>query len=165
MQRGRHQNGFPGYKGLWPGALAPNTNRKSSSGIQKPSFVGASPSPCPQGKPLVQSCNGSFISLSSDRFRHRYVTKKGNPKECTNYCIIAFNSHASKVMLKILQARLQQYVNSRTSRCSSLFQERPRNQRSNCQHPLDHGKSKRVPEKHLFLLYWLCQSLWLCGSQ
>ena len=34
-------------------------------------------------------------------------------------------------------------------------------QRSNCQHPLDHGKSKRVPEKHLFLLYWLCQSLWL----
>ena len=34
-----------------------------------------------------------------------------------------------------------------------------------CQHPLDHRKSKRVPEKHLFLLYWLCQSLWLCGSQ
>ena len=33
------------------------------------------------------------------------------------------------------------------------------NQRSNCQHPLDHRKSKRVPEKHLFLLYWLCQSL------
>ena len=30
---------------------------------------------------------------------------------------------------------------------------------------LDHQKSKRVPEKHLFLLYWLCQSLWLCGSQ
>ena len=43
--------------------------------------------------------------------------------------------------------------------------KRQRNQRSNCQHPLDHGKSKRVPEKHLFLLYWLCQSLWLCGSQ
>ena len=33
------------------------------------------------------------------------------------------------------------------------------------QYPLDHGKSKRVPGKHLFLLYWLCQSLWLCGSQ
>ena len=29
----------------------------------------------------------------------------------------------------------------------------------------DDWKSKRVPEKHLFLLYWLCQSLWLCGSQ
>ena len=33
------------------------------------------------------------------------------------------------------------------------------------QHPLDHHKSKIVPEKHLLLLYWLCQSLWLCGSQ
>src|SRR5574337_1262471 len=40
-----------------------------------------------------------------------------------------------------------------------LVLERQRNQRSNCQHPLDHGKSKRVPEKHLFLLYGLCQSL------
>ena len=38
--------------------------------------------------------------------------KKGNAKECSNYCTIAFISHASKVMLKILQARLQQYVNS-----------------------------------------------------
>ena len=35
---------------------------------------------------------------------------------------------------------------------------RQRNQRSNCQHPLDHWKSMRVPEKHLFLLYWLRQS-------
>ena len=50
-----------------------------------------------------------------------------------------------------------------TSRYSS-FGERQRNQRSNCQHPLDHGKGKRVPEKHLLLLYWLCQSLWLRGS-
>ena len=33
------------------------------------------------------------------------------------------------------------------------------------QHQLDHGKSKRVPEKHLLRLYWLYQSLWLCGSQ
>ena len=39
------------------------------------------------------------------------VPKKGNAKECSNYCTIALTSHASKVMLKILQARLQQYVN------------------------------------------------------
>ena len=39
------------------------------------------------------------------------IPKKGNPKECSNYLTIAFVSHASKVMLKILQARLQQYVN------------------------------------------------------
>ena len=39
------------------------------------------------------------------------IPKKGNAKELSKYCIIAFISHASKVMLKILQARLQQYVN------------------------------------------------------
>ena len=39
------------------------------------------------------------------------IPKKGNAKECSNYHTIAFISHASKVMLIILQARLQQYVN------------------------------------------------------
>ena len=39
------------------------------------------------------------------------ISKKGNPKECSNYHTIALISHASKVMLKILQARLQQYMN------------------------------------------------------
>ena len=39
------------------------------------------------------------------------IPKKGNVKECLNYCTIALISHASKVMLKILQARLQQYMN------------------------------------------------------
>ena len=38
------------------------------------------------------------------------IPKKGNAKECSNYCTIALISHASKVMLKILQARLQQYM-------------------------------------------------------
>ena len=39
------------------------------------------------------------------------IPKKGNAKECSNYRTIGLISHASKVMLKILQARLQQYVN------------------------------------------------------
>ena len=39
------------------------------------------------------------------------IPKKSNAKECSNYCTITLISHASKVMLKILQARLQQYVN------------------------------------------------------
>ena len=76
------------------------------------------------------------------------------------------SSHASKVMLKILQARFQQYMNQ-TSRCSSWIYKRQRNQRSNCQHPLDHWKSKRIPEKHL-LLHWLMPLiLWIttnCGK-
>ena len=36
---------------------------------------------------------------------------------------------------------------------SKIYKFAPGNQRSNCQHPLDHGKRKRVPEKHVFLLY------------
>ena len=39
------------------------------------------------------------------------IPKKGNAKECSNYHTIALISHASKVMLKVLQARLQQYMN------------------------------------------------------
>ena len=85
-------------------------------------------------------------------------------EECSNYHTIALISHTSKVMLKILQSQASAICEPWTSRCSCWFSKRQRNQRSNCQHLLDHGKSKRVPEKHLFLLYWLCQSLWLCGS-
>ena len=91
------------------------------------------------------------------------IPKKGNAKAWSNYCTIALISYASKVMLKILQARLQQYVNHELPDVQALL--RQRNQRSNCQHLLYHQKSKRVPEKHLLLLYCLCQSLWLCGSQ
>ena len=43
------------------------------------------------------------------------ITKKGNAKERSNYCTIALISHANKVMFKILQARLQQYVNCELS--------------------------------------------------
>ena len=47
--------------------------------------------------------------------------KKGNAKECSNYHTIALISHTSKVILKILQARLQQYVNHELPKCSSWF--------------------------------------------
>ena len=50
------------------------------------------------------------------------IPQKGNAKECSNYCTAALMSHASKVMLKILQARLQQYVNH-TSRCQAVFRK------------------------------------------
>ena len=49
------------------------------------------------------------------------VPKKGNAKECSHYCTIALVSHARKVMLKVLQARLQQYVNHELPDCSSWF--------------------------------------------
>ena len=51
----------------------------------------------------------------------------------------------------------------KTSRCSSCILKMQRN-RDQIAKILDHRKSKRVPENHLLLLYWLCQSFWLCGS-
>ena len=80
------------------------------------------------------------------------IPKKGNAKECSNYHKITVISHASKVMLKILQARLQQYVNHELPDVQARFKKQM-NQRLDCQHLLDHGKCKRIQEKHLFLLY------------
>ena len=92
------------------------------------------------------------------------IPKKGNAKECSNCCTNALISHASKVMLKILQARLQQYMNRELLDVQAGFRKGrgTRNQIANICWIM---AKARVPEKHLFLLYWLCQSLWLCGSQ
>ena len=92
------------------------------------------------------------------------IPKKGNDKKYSNYHTIAHISHASKVMPIILQIRLQQYLNHELPDVQAGLRKGRGNPSSNNQHPLDHWKSKRVPEKHL-LLYWLHQSLWLCGSQ
>ena len=81
------------------------------------------------------------------------ILKKGNAKEYSNYRTIALISHASKVMLKILQARFQRSVNHELPDVQAGFRKRHRNQRSSCQHPLDHRKSKRIPKKNLLLLY------------
>ena len=51
------------------------------------------------------------------------ITNKGNAKECSNYRTIALISHASKVMLKILQARLQQYVNRELPDVQACFRK------------------------------------------
>ena len=61
----------------------------------------------------------------------------------SDYCKIALISHTSKVMLKILQV----HMNCELPNVQEGFKKMQRNQRSNCQHPLDHSKSKRVPEK------------------
>ena len=51
------------------------------------------------------------------------IPKKGNAKECSNYCTITLISHTSKVMLKILQARLQQYMNRELSDVQDGFRK------------------------------------------
>ena len=74
------------------------------------------------------------------------VPKKGNAKECSNYCIIALISHASKVIFKILQVRLQQYMNRWLPDVQAGFRK-GRGNRDQIAKALDHWKSKRVPEK------------------
>ena len=94
------------------------------------------------------------------------IPKKGNARECSNYHTIAFISHTSKVMFKILQARLQQYVNHKLPDIQAGFRKGrgTRDQIANI-HWLDHGKSKRVPKNIYFCFYWLHQNLWLRVSQ
>ena len=161
------------------------------------------------------------------------ISKKGNTKECSSYCTIAVISHASKVMLKILQVRFQRYMNCELPDVQARFRKgrETRGQIANIQwiidkarefqkniyyiigtslvpqlaknppamretwvwslgweDPLEKGKAThssilawRIPwtnspwdtkcqtqlsDLHFhFLLYWLCQSLWLCRSQ
>ena len=80
------------------------------------------------------------------------IPKKGHGKECSNYRTIALISHASKVMLKIHQARLQQYMNRELSDVQGPFRKgrRTRDQIANIRWII---KKARVPEKHLFLFY------------
>ena len=66
-------------------------------------------------------------------------------------------------MLKILQARLQQHMNHEFQDVQAGFRKGKGTR--DCQHPLDNKKSKSAQEKHQFLLYWLCQILWLCGTK
>ena len=80
------------------------------------------------------------------------IPKKGNAKECSNYRTIALISHASKVMLKILQARLQQYMNCEFSDVQGGFIKGigTRDQTANICWIIE--KAREFQKKHLFLL-------------
>ena len=91
------------------------------------------------------------------------IPKKGNAKECSNYCTIALIWQASKVMLKILQARLQQHVNHALPDVQAGFRESrgTRDQIANIRRIIE---KVRIPEKRLSALL-IYQSLCLCRSQ
>ena len=71
------------------------------------------------------------------------IQKKGNSKECSTYHAIVFISLASKAMLNMFQAKFQQYMNRKLLDMQTGLS----NQRSNCQHSLDHRESKGIPDK------------------
>ena len=81
------------------------------------------------------------------------IPKKCNAKECSNYCTVALNSHASKVMLKILQARLQQYVNCELPDVQAGFRKGRGTSDQVANICWITEKARELQKKHLFLLY------------
>ena len=81
------------------------------------------------------------------------IPKKGNAREYSNYCTITLISHASKVMLKILQSRLQNYVNHEFPDVQPGFRKGrgTRDQIANIHWIIE--KASEVQKKHPFLLY------------
>ena len=114
---------------------------------------------------MPANLENSTVATGLEKVSFHSISKKGNDKECSNYCTIACIWHTSKVMLKILQARLQQYVNRELPDVQAGFRKGrgTRDQIANIRWITD--KAREFREKHLLLLYWLRQSLWLCGSQ
>ena len=93
------------------------------------------------------------------------IPKKDNAKECSNYCTFALVPHASKVVLKILQARLQQYVNRELPDVQAGFQRDrgTRDQIANTCQIIE--KAREFQENIYFCFIDFIHSLWLCGSQ
>ena len=84
------------------------------------------------------------------------IPKKGNAKGYSNYHTVALISHASKIMLKILQARFQQYVNFQKYNNFRMYKvdfKKAEEPEVKSQHLLDHRKSEGIPKNHLLLLH------------
>ena len=92
------------------------------------------------------------------------IPKKGNAKKCSNYHTVAVISHTSKVMLKILQA--SGFSNMWTMNFQMFKLVLGKAEEPEIKLPTFAGSSKKQESsrKQLFLHYWLCQTLWLCGS-
>ena len=93
------------------------------------------------------------------------IPKKGNAKECSNYCIIALISHASKVVLNILQVRLQQYVNRELPDVQAGFRKGrgTRDQIANICWIIE--KARKFQKNIYFCFIDYTKAFDLCGSQ
>ena len=72
---------------------------------------------------MPANLENSAVATGLEKVSFHSITKKGNAKECLNYCTIVLILHARKVMLKILQARLQQYMNLELSDVKAGFRK------------------------------------------
>ena len=102
---------------------------------------------------LPANLEHSAVATGLEKVSFHSSPKKGSAKECSNYHTVALISHASKVMLKILQARLQQYVNCGLPDVQAGFRKGrgTRDQIANIRYIIK--KAKEFQKKHLFMLY------------
>jgi len=93
-----------------------------------------------------------------------WIPKKGNAKECSNYCTTALISHTSKIMLKILQPRLQDYMNHELLDVQPGFRKAGELE---TKLPTSAGSSKKLESSRKASTFALLTtpSLWLCGTQ
>ena len=102
---------------------------------------------------MPANSENSAVATGLEKVSFIPIQKKGNAKECSNYHTIALISHASKVMLKILQERLQQYVNRELPDVQAGFSKGRgnRDQIVNIRWILE--KAIEFQNKHLLLIY------------
>ena len=102
---------------------------------------------------MPANLKNSAVATGQKRSDFILIPKKGNAKECSNYRTIALISHASNIMLKVLQARLQQYVKCELPEVQAGFRKGriTRDQIANILWIIK--KAKEFQNKHLILLY------------
>ena len=102
---------------------------------------------------MPANLENTAVATGLEKVSFHPIPKKGNVKECSSYRTIALISYASKVMLKILQARLQQYVNRELSDVQAGFRKGrgTRDPIANIRWIME--KAREFKKTHLFLLY------------
>ena len=101
---------------------------------------------------MPANLENSAVATGLEKVSFHSNPKKGNAKECSNYHTIALISHANKVMLKILQARLQQYMNHEFPDVQAGFRK-GRGIRDQLAYTHWIIEKARFPEKYLLLFY------------
>ena len=107
---------------------------------------------------MTANLENSAVATELEKLLFISTPKKGNAKECSNYHTIALISHTSKVMLKILEARLQQYVNHELPDVQAGLRKgrRTRDQIANIQWII---KKARKFQKNIYFCFIDCQRL------
>ena len=107
---------------------------------------------------MPANLENSAVAAGLEKVSFHSIPKKGNAKECSNYCTIALISHASKVKLRIIQARLQQYMKHEIPDIQAVFRKGKgtRDQIANIRWIMEKA---REFQKNIYFCFIDCQSL------